>query len=87
MLASDFFAIVAAYYTTLLIRCSSQWGEEFFTALNRLLDVRDTGMLGGEFLMFYVMSAPRIILFMSATLFLLYAALLYVNRLTCSSAS
>jgi len=70
---TDFLAITVSYYTALLVRFRSVWGEGFFTALNRLLGVRDTGLLGRELEAFYWESAPRIILFLTATLFVLYA--------------
>lgn len=71
--AADFAAIVAAYYTTLVFRFHSELGAQFFTAVNRRLGLRDTGVLGEEFEAFYVASAPRIILILTATLCVLYA--------------
>jgi len=73
LFAADFAAIVAAYYTTFLLRFHSYWGEQFFTAVNRWLGVRRTGVLGAEFELFYLSSAARIILFLTVTLCLLYA--------------
>jgi len=73
MLASDFFAIVAAYYTTLFVRFHSAWGARLFTILNRALGVRETAEIGDALELFYYASAPRIILFLSLTLFVIYA--------------
>jgi exopolysaccharide biosynthesis polyprenyl glycosylphosphotransferase len=70
---ADFGAIVAAYYTTLLVRFYGMSGERLFTVLNRFLRVRDTGVLGEGFRSFYFDSAPRIIFFLTATLCVLYA--------------
>ncbi len=71
--ASDFFALAAAYYITLLIRFHSDWGIRLFGMLNRLLGVGRGGALAEDYELFYVASAPRIILGMSATLSVLYA--------------
>ncbi|MDP6630907.1 MAG: exopolysaccharide biosynthesis polyprenyl glycosylphosphotransferase [Kiritimatiellia bacterium] len=73
LLASDFFAVVAAYYATLFVRFHSEWGERFFTVLNRSLGVRETGDVGEVLELFYYARAPRIILFLSLTLFVIYA--------------
>ncbi|MDD4870778.1 MAG: exopolysaccharide biosynthesis polyprenyl glycosylphosphotransferase [Kiritimatiellae bacterium] len=70
---ADFAAIVAAYYTTLLIRFHSDIGEEFFTFVNKAIRARETGALSDMFEDFYVVSAPRIIFFMVITLSILYA--------------
>ena len=71
--AADLSAIIASYYTTLLIRFHSEWGDRFFSSVNRILGVRETGTLGGELETFYIISAPRIILFIFVTLAVLYA--------------
>jgi exopolysaccharide biosynthesis polyprenyl glycosylphosphotransferase len=73
LLASDFFAVVAAYYTTLVVRFNSEWGERLFTILNRALGVRETGEVGEVLELFYYARAPRIILILSVTLFVVYA--------------
>ena len=73
LLASDFFAVVAAYYTTMFVRFHSQWGENLFTVLNRGLGVRSTGDVGDLLEMFYYANAPRIVLFLSLTLCVMYA--------------
>jgi len=70
---ADFSAIVAAYYTTLLIRFHSAIGEEFFTFINTALQTRETGVLDDLFEDFYITSAPRIIIFLVLTLCIFYA--------------
>ena len=78
---ADFAAIVAAYSLTYMIRFHSEWGIGFFTWFNRLIDVRDTGELPGMLRDFYLVSAPRIILILTAVLCLLYALMdLYSGR-------
>jgi len=78
---ADFAAVSAAYYTTLLIRFHVDWGEKFFTAVNRMLGVRETGLLGWEFEQFYTISAPRIIIFITIAVCSLYSLRdLYPNR-------
>ncbi len=72
-LASDFFAVVAAYYVTLFVRFHSLWGERLFTVLNRVLGVRMTADVGPTLELFYYASAPRIVLFLSIVLFIIYA--------------
>lgn len=70
---ADFTAIVAAYYTTLLIRFHSSLGERFFTLANQLLQTRSTGALDDMFEDFYIVSAPRIIFRLTIVLCVLYA--------------
>jgi len=70
--AADFFAVVAAYATTYLLRFESEWGESLFTRVNQFLGVRETGFLGGALAAFYQGSALRIIGLMTLTLCLLY---------------
>jgi len=72
-LLADFAAVAAAYYTTFLLRFHSDSGGHFFTTVNRLLDVRENGVLGGELRDFYAFSAPRIIVFITVTVCVLYA--------------
>jgi len=71
--AADFAAITAAYYTTLLFRLQSEWGDKLFSVVNQALGVRDTGAIGDELDLFYIVSGPRIILLAFATLVVLYA--------------
>jgi len=71
--AADIFAIAAAYYSTLFARFHSEWGEQIFTAINRILEVRETGALGARLELFYTINAPRIILFLCLTVCTLYA--------------
>ena len=69
---ADFFAIVAAYFSTWLIRFYSDWGIDLFTVLNRLLGVRETGALPESQEDFYVASALRITSLMTVTVCTLY---------------
>jgi exopolysaccharide biosynthesis polyprenyl glycosylphosphotransferase len=74
-------AIAAAYYLTLFFRVSSAFGESVFATVNRLLGVRESGVVGPQFLEFYVASAPRILFFLTVTICGLYALLdLYPGR-------
>ena len=73
LVAADFAAVAAAYYTTLLLRFHSGWGSVLFTRLNRVLGVRATGELGEPLEIFYQASAFRIIVLLTLTLGLLYA--------------
>ncbi|OGV63971.1 MAG: hypothetical protein A2283_11905 [Lentisphaerae bacterium RIFOXYA12_FULL_48_11] len=70
---ADFTAIVAAYYTVLLIRFHSITGERIFTVINQTLKTRETGALSDMFEDFYIISAPRIVLLLTITLCVLYA--------------
>ncbi len=70
---ADFLAIIGAYYTTFWLRFRSEWGEDLFTWINRTLEIRETGVVGAPFETFYIVSAPRLILFLTVTLTLLYA--------------
>jgi exopolysaccharide biosynthesis polyprenyl glycosylphosphotransferase len=72
-LAADFFALVTAYYATLFIRFDSPWGIGVFGALNRFLGVRESGDFRWHLDLFYYGNAPRIILFLALTLFVIYA--------------
>ena len=78
---ADFAAIVLAYYVTLFFRVHSAAGESFFAAINQLLGVRESGVVGPQFTEFYLASAPRIIFFLTVTICGLYALLdLYPGR-------
>ena len=70
---ADFCAIVAAYYLALLFRFHSVWGEKFFTAVNQMFGIRETSKVGYELEVFYETDAPRIIIFLTVTLCVLYA--------------
>ena len=72
-LASDVVALVAAYYTTLVLRFQSTWGEALFTTINQILRIRDSGIVGQPHELFYFISAPRIIVFLGVILCILYA--------------
>lgn len=71
--AADFLAVSAAYYATLVVRFDRTFGQEIFSEINRLLGVRPTGALGDQFRVFYFVSAPRIVLLLTAVLCVLYA--------------
>lgn len=69
---ADFLAVVAAYYTTFVVRFHYDWGVRFFTFLNRALSVRETGELGQTLQEFYFGSAFRIILIVTTVVTILY---------------
>ncbi|MDI6773937.1 MAG: exopolysaccharide biosynthesis polyprenyl glycosylphosphotransferase [Verrucomicrobiota bacterium] len=69
---ADYFAIVVAYFTTLLVRFHGEWGVRFFSVLNRWLGVRETGALPETHEDFYIGSAPRITAIMAVTICALY---------------
>jgi exopolysaccharide biosynthesis polyprenyl glycosylphosphotransferase len=71
-LVSDIAAITAAYHLTVYLRIYNEWGGRFFTWINRVLEVRDTGILGDSLKAFYVFNAPRILLILAVTLTFLY---------------
>jgi exopolysaccharide biosynthesis polyprenyl glycosylphosphotransferase len=70
---ADFVAIVAAYYTTVVLRFHSSWGERVFDSINQFLGVGERGELLGYFEDFYVVSAARICTFLTALICMLYA--------------
>lgn len=72
-LTADFAAIVSAYYLTLAVRFHTEWGPSLFTAINRVVGVDKSGHLGDLFEDFYVINAPRIILYLCVTTCFLYA--------------
>jgi hypothetical protein len=67
LVAADFAAVVASYYTTLRIRFYSDWGESFFAWLNHQLGVREGSEVGASLEAFYVASAFRIIIWLTFT--------------------
>ncbi len=69
---SDVLAVVTSYLATLYLRFDSEWGDAFFTRLNRWLGVRETGVLDDSFREFYIGSGPRIVFFMIVALTFLY---------------
>ena len=71
--ATDFAALVAAYFTTLQFRFHSEWGVRLFGAVNQAPKLRETGVLGDELDLFYVSRAPQIIFQAFAILVILYA--------------
>jgi len=70
---ADFAAIVAAYYTTVVLRFHSSWGEGAFGAINRFLGVGPRGELLDYFEDFYMVSAARICTFLTVLICILYA--------------
>lgn len=79
--ASDLAAVAASYITTYLIRLHSEWGESFFTLVNRTFGFREAGDIGEDLTFFYFSSAPRIIAIAGLTLIFIYALLgLYPGR-------
>jgi len=78
---ADFAAITAAYFVTWSMRFHSDTGARFFAAVNKALLVDQTIQMGPYLKEFYIVSAPRIILLLTATLVLLYALRdLYAGR-------
>ena len=78
---SDLFALVLAYYTTLLIRFQSPLGTQFFTWINVTSGVRTTAEVGSPLEWYYINHAPRILFLLAITLILLYALSdLYARR-------
>jgi len=71
--AADLLAVIAAYYMAFLFRFRSEAGLSMFTKLNRALGFRSSGAVGETLERFYVDSAPRIILIVLGTLFVLYS--------------
>ena len=69
---SDYLAVVTAYFSTFLIRFHSEWGVKFFTFLNQLLGVRETGELPEIQEEFYLASAWRITSIIVVTVGVLY---------------
>ncbi|MFC1497333.1 exopolysaccharide biosynthesis polyprenyl glycosylphosphotransferase [Verrucomicrobiota bacterium] len=70
---ADFLAITAAYYTTLLIRFRSASAGSFFAAVRDFLNAGGTGAPSEQHEVFYIISAPRIILYMALVLCVMYA--------------
>ncbi len=70
---ADFAAIVAAYYATYILRFHSDLGETVFETLPALLGTAPGGEIGTAMQFFYIHSAPRIILILTAVLCTLYA--------------
>lgn len=78
---ADFAAICTAYYLTYFLRFHSDAGDKFFTFVNQTTGVRDTGVIGGSFETFYIVSGPRIVIILTCALSLLYALFnLYSDR-------
>jgi len=79
--AADLAAITAAYYSTIFLRFRSAGAEKFFTSVNRFLGMGPQGSLPEMFEEFYLISAPRILLFLTVALCMLYALRdLYTGR-------
>lgn len=79
--AADIFAVVIAYFAIFFMRFHSAGGIALFSKINRLLGVRDTAELDSFYEDFYISSALRIILLITATVCVLYALFdLYSSR-------
>jgi len=70
---ADFGAIVAAYYTVIVLRFYSAWGERVFAAVNRFLGFREQSDLAVYFEDFYFVSAARICVLLTTLICVLYA--------------
>ncbi len=80
-LVSDIAAIAAAYYTTLLIRFHSHFGDRVYDSINAILNVKSQFAANCDFEQFYLVSALRIIFFLSMSICFLYSFFgLYVGR-------
>jgi exopolysaccharide biosynthesis polyprenyl glycosylphosphotransferase len=73
MFLADFVAIVAAYYSTIFLRFHSDLGERLYGALPRIIVDQPMGDVGPALEGFYLHSALRIILILTAVICLLYA--------------
>jgi len=81
LLLSDLFAIVTAYYATLLVRFHSSSGKAFFAWINSSIGVRESAEVGLGLEHFYWYSAPRLMTLLAITLISLYGYLnLYAGR-------
>jgi exopolysaccharide biosynthesis polyprenyl glycosylphosphotransferase len=80
--AGDFMAIVASYYAAVVLRFHSSSGSQLFDWMKVFFDASEIPVPPGvDYEGFYVISAPRIIFFLCATLSFLYAFLdLYAGR-------
>ena len=81
MVIWDVAAIVLAYLATLYLRFNVPAGRHFFAAINSFFGVRDNADVGLALETYYYEYAPRIVLFLSLTLLILYAFMnLYSGR-------
>jgi exopolysaccharide biosynthesis polyprenyl glycosylphosphotransferase len=81
LMISDIFAVACAYYATLLLRFYWPHGKMVFAWINITLGFRDSAEVGVFLEQFYFLSAPRILLLLTATLVFLYAySNLYARR-------
>lgn len=71
--ASDFLAVAVSYYTAFFFRFHSDAGHRFFTFVNTFLGVRPTAALPEKYEEFYLISAPRIVIFITLTVCVFYA--------------
>ena len=80
-LVADVAAITAAYMATLYFRFYSERGLVVYGYLMRLLGVEEPVRLNAQAQLFYIESAVRIVLILSATICFLYGILnLYAGR-------
>lgn len=70
---ADFAAIIAAYFTALLIRFHSDLGERFYYAATSLLGEEAAELQGSTLENFYIASAFRIILILTVVICIFYA--------------
>jgi len=73
LFAADFVAIVAAYYTALLLRFHSDTGARLYAWISAVLFDIPAGVPGDVLERFYIISAPRIITIMASAICILYA--------------
>jgi len=80
-LMSDILAVVAAYIITLYLRFFNKWGESAYGDLTRLFSVKEPERFDPSMPLFYLESAPRIILILAVTICFLYGLFdLYAGR-------
>lgn len=80
-LLADITSLAAAYYTTFFIRFYTAWGQRFFESIMPIFGARPAIAEPRMFEPFYIASAPRIMFFVSVTVFMLYALFnLYPGR-------
>ncbi len=73
LFGADFLAVVAAYYTTLLLRFYSGFGEQIYGFLARIVGRGAAAPVGFVLERFYLESGLRIVLIVTATVCTLYA--------------
>ncbi len=80
-IAADLIAVIAAYYTTYLIRFHTAWGNYLLSTIKPAFGGSYNTFPANSYPDFYIASAPRIIFIVSMILFTIYALRnLYAGR-------